>query len=512
MKLLDRILGRSPRRLSERARPRRRQGTGLAIRGRFDAAQRTDDNTRHWANVDFLSPDAAASADVRRTLRARARYEVANNSYARGIVETLANDLVGPGPRLQMLTKYGKTNTAIEREFEAWAKETRLAEKLRIMRMARAQDGEAFAMFHTNRALEGPVQLDLRLIEAEQIATPYLALFAPLAVDGIRFDTYGNPVEYHLLKHHPGDPGTLADTSFDRIPAKDMIHWFKPVRPGQSRGLPDLLPALPLFAQLRRYTLAVLAAAETAADWAAVLHTDAPPDGEAEPVEPMDVIELEQRMLTTLPAGWDLNQIKAEQPPTTYDMAKREILSEIARCMGMPINIASYDSSRHTASSGRLDHQLYRRGIKIEQGQAEIVILDPIFGAWLAEAKRVPGLLNPGHWLEETDPHQWFWQELEELDPRFVKAEIDCVTAGLQTEAQYYARRGFDWQVMIRQRADEAQLRTELGLPQPWDKPGQNGAPTAKGQEGQAKQDDDAPFEDEVPVGHDGEDGDALPE
>ena len=37
-------------------------------------------------------------------------------------------------------------------------------------------------------------------------------------------------------------------------------------RPGQARGIPDITPALPLFAQLRRFTLAVLAAAETAAD------------------------------------------------------------------------------------------------------------------------------------------------------------------------------------------------------------------------------------------------------
>ena len=44
----------------------------------------------------------------------------------------------------------------------------------------------------------------------------------------------------------------------------------------------DITPALPLFAQLRRFTLAVLAAAETAADFAGVLQTDAPPNGEAE--------------------------------------------------------------------------------------------------------------------------------------------------------------------------------------------------------------------------------------
>ena len=51
-----------------------------------------------------LSAAAANSPDVRRILRNRSRYEIANNSYARGITLTLANDVVGTGPRLQMLT------------------------------------------------------------------------------------------------------------------------------------------------------------------------------------------------------------------------------------------------------------------------------------------------------------------------------------------------------------------------------------------------------------------------
>ena len=75
----------------------------MLVRARFDAAQTTPDNRKHWSNADALVADAAASAEVRRTLRNRARYEVANNSYARGIVLTLANDVIGTGPRLQML-------------------------------------------------------------------------------------------------------------------------------------------------------------------------------------------------------------------------------------------------------------------------------------------------------------------------------------------------------------------------------------------------------------------------
>jgi len=79
------------------------QSDGGELRAKFDSAQTTHDNRRHWANADHLAADAAANPQVRRILRNRARYEVANNSYARGIVLTLANDVIGTGPRLQML-------------------------------------------------------------------------------------------------------------------------------------------------------------------------------------------------------------------------------------------------------------------------------------------------------------------------------------------------------------------------------------------------------------------------
>lgn len=100
------------------------------LRARYDAARTTSDNRRHWANADGLSANAANSPEVRRILRNRARYEVANNSYARGIVLTLANDVIGTGSRLQMLTANADANRRIEREFMRWATEVRLAEKL----------------------------------------------------------------------------------------------------------------------------------------------------------------------------------------------------------------------------------------------------------------------------------------------------------------------------------------------------------------------------------------------
>ena len=81
----------------------------MLVRARFDAAQTTPENRKHWA-------DAAANPEVWRTLRNRARYEVANNSYTRGIVLTLASDVIGTGPRLQMVLDSAEANRTIEAE------------------------------------------------------------------------------------------------------------------------------------------------------------------------------------------------------------------------------------------------------------------------------------------------------------------------------------------------------------------------------------------------------------
>ncbi|RIK82894.1 MAG: hypothetical protein DCC68_05100 [Planctomycetota bacterium] len=435
------------------------------VRARYDAAQTTDDNRRHWANADGLSANSANSPEVRRLLRNRARYEVANNSYARGIVLTLANDVVGTGPRLQMLTEDAEANRRIELAFMSWAKAIGLAEKLRTMRMARASDGEAFGVLVNNPVLPNIVQLDLRLIEADQVCTPDINMFARNAVDGIGFDAFGNAVEYHVLRAHPGDTSALVSREYDRVPAGAVVHWFRADRPGQQRGIPDIMPALPLFAQLRRFTLAVLAAAETAADFAGILYTDAPANGEADAAEPFEPVELEKRALVTMPGGWKMSQLEAEQPSTGYSEFKKEVLNEIARCLNIPFNIAAGNSSGYNYASGRLDHQTYFKSLRVEQAHLECVVLDHILAAWFDEAVLIPGLLPAGIGFIADWPHQWFWDGHEHVDPaKEASAQTMRLANHTTTLADEYARRGLDWETQLRQRAKELALMTELGL------------------------------------------------
>jgi lambda family phage portal protein len=451
-----RILGPDGRPFSVRA-PR--------VRGRYDAAQTNTDNARLWVLADGLSARSANSPEVRRKLRERARYEASNNSYARGIVETLANDLVGTGPRLQLMTGNPEMNDRVAREFDTWAAAVGLAEKLRTMKKARTVDGEAFALLVSNPRLPTEVQLDLRLVETEQVATPDLWMTSPQNVDGITFDRFGNPLEYHLLDDHPGDEMRIGRMlGYTRIRADLVIHWFRCDRPGQARGVPDLTPAIPLFAQLRRYTLAVLAAAETAADFAAVLFSELPAEADAVEGEPFETLEIEKRMMTTLPAGWKLAQLKAEQPATTYDMFKREILNEIARCLNVPYNVAAGNSSAYNYASGRLDHQVYHRSLAVDQYHLETAVLDRLFRAWLEEAYLARVVPEPPDRLEGW-PHQWFWDGPEHVDPeKEANAQETRLANHTTTLADEWARRGHDWRERLRQRAEELKLMAQLGL------------------------------------------------
>jgi hypothetical protein len=120
------------------------------LSARFDAAQTTEDNTRHWANADALSADAGATPEIRATLRKRSRYEVANGGYANGMVKQKANDLIGTGPRLQMLTKNEATNEALEAQWRQWADATHLARTLRTATRCKIRDGEALGLITDN--------------------------------------------------------------------------------------------------------------------------------------------------------------------------------------------------------------------------------------------------------------------------------------------------------------------------------------------------------------------------
>jgi len=430
-----------------------------ALRARYDAAQTTGENRRHWAAADSLSATSANSASVRRTLRNRARYECANNCYANGMVRTLAYHAVGVGPNLQVQTGDKDTNQLIEREWRRWCRAVNLPSKLRTMREARARDGEAFALMTTNPLLASPVKLTLRLVEADQFAAIDATRSSRNFVDGITYDDAGNVVSYEMLASHPGDVSTTSLATGVTLAARDVCHLFREDRPGQVRGIPEITPALPLYAILRRYTLATLSASEIAAMLAVFIKTT----GSA--VLPDEIeggtwqaVDFNRGALTILPEGWETEQFDAKQPLTQYDAFCRAVIREIARCLDMPFNVAAGDSSDYNYASGRLDHQTYKRAIDIDRDALQATILDRILDAWLQEASLQTSLFPQLSVVGAVD-REWHWTPFEHVDPlKEANAHAVRLSNGLASIPTYYATQGLDWESELEKQA------TALGI------------------------------------------------
>ena len=435
------------------------------LKAKYDAAQTNEDNRRHWSNADGLSAASANSAAVRQTLRNRSRYEYDNGGYCAGIVRGRADDLVGTGPTLQVLTDDDAVNEAVEQAFARWADAIGLAEKLHCMDQARNRDGEAFALLVTNPKIDDAVKLDLRLIEADLVADPQGGFGSDTQLDGATYDAYGNPVSYTILRQHPSE--ALGQAEADVWPAAFVLHWFRADRPGQLRGVPELTAILALFPYLRRWTLATLSAAETAASFAALIKSEASPD-EVEPPEPFDALEIERNMMTMLPAGYEATQLKAEHPTKEFTPFKRELLNECGRPVRMPTNVVSGDSSQHNFSSAKLDHFGYRGGLKVDRAFANRNVLNRIYAAWAKEAQRLPGYLRlpAGVQIDIARlPKAWYWPGWPSMDKDTAGQDTERLNNCTTTLAELLAEYGQDWKAVIRQRGRELRLMEKEGVP-----------------------------------------------
>jgi len=473
----------------------RQRGRIQELRAKYDAAVTNFQNVKHWTNADNLSAASAANPAVRRRLRSRARYECReNNSFAKGMIDTLANDIVGRGPNLQIHHTNQAAAKQLERNFRRWMKRIGLPATLRTGVTSEVGDGEIFAVATNNPNVRNAVQLDVRLLEADY-CSDFGGFQSTTFDDGIEYDRGGYPVAYNFLEDHPGDNFVGASHwKTKRVLADQVIHYFRQDRPGQRRGVPWVAPALPLFALMRRYTLAVTMCAETAARHSGVMYADGHQVVPDEDVDPMDTIEFEMNSMLTLPIGWKLGQLKAEQPTTTYQMFRDALLCEISRCLNMPFNKASGNSSGYNFASGRLDHQTYFEFVDIERSNLETLFLDRVFLWWINEAVFIPGEIPAGIGPIDQLDYTWRWPKHQHIDPqKQAAADLQLWNGGLLTDEEYQLENGRDPEEHYASLERQYKRRAAIGAPLPGFQQGagnQEANPTTDEEE--AATDDDA--------------------
>ena len=456
---------------------------------RYDSAATTEENRRHWANADGLSANAANSAEVRRVLRNRSRYEDDNNSYANGLTGDRTNETVGTGPRLQLTLPESYTDPDFERpvplesaddlshrvevKWQEWCESVRLLDKLLILDESETRDGEAFAVKVSNPQLAPGPQLDIRLYEADQISTPYTSL-EPNAVDGIVFDDAGNPVEYHLLTCHPGEMSWDGGWSeFQRLPASQVIHWFRARRPGQARGVPAFTSSLPLYSVLRRYTLACLLTAESQSRINAVIeqeHNLSEGEDGTEDEAAGQQIQYAGTHFLTLGTGQTAKAFPQTSPPPNYREFKAEILTESGRAVNAPRNVSNGSSAEYNYSSGRLDQQQWQRAIRIRRKRLEQTVLNNLFRDWVDEALKLRGYLPAGLPPFAEWTWRWRWDGFVSIDPvKDARASSERLSNATSTLDRECGEAGEDWEEVqeqrLREELRETRRRAALGLP-----------------------------------------------
>lgn len=426
---------------------RRKNHKQVHVQAKFDLAQTTSENRKHWANADGLAARAAISPAVRRVVRIRSRYEAENNSWYAGILRTAVNHIVGNGPRLQVLTPNPEANQRIERAWRRWAQAVDLADMLRTIVEAYWRDGEVFVM-RSERPHHYPLTLDMRIFEADQVANPWYGTSwqDQFIDDGIRFDQATNELEVYVFDRHPGSNTPLSTLTGNWYSSREVLHLFRADRPGQTRGIPRATPALQTLPIMRRQELATLYSAETAANFAMYLKSNSPAlDPAASPADFAE-IEIARNMLTTLPAGWEIGQVEPKQPGPLYEMFQRQALQSFSRCTNMPYTLAAGTGKDANFSSFKGDMKnVWEPEVRCEQSRVEFSIIEPVLRWFLESAIYVPGLLDGLPAIGDID-HRWHWPPLPELDAvDSANAAMIRLSTGQSTLTDEHARRGQDW-------------------------------------------------------------------
>ena len=242
------------------------------------------------------------------------------------------------------------------------------------------EGGEALIRLRYRRVEDGlPVALQIQVLEAEHLpttmnrdlpATGGASNVGNVIRSGIEFDRLGRRVAYHLHRSHPND-GLLAPMSSQggmdtvRVDAREVIHLFRPLRPGQIRGEPWLTRALVKLNELDQYDDAELVRKKTAAMFAGFITRMAPEDnlmGEsAADANGVALAGMEPGTLQILEPGEDIKFSAPADVGSSYVEFMRQQFRAVAAAMGITYEMLTGDLTQVNYSSIRAGLLEFRR-------------------------------------------------------------------------------------------------------------------------------------------------------
>ncbi len=419
-------------------------------------------------------------------LRVRSRDLVRRNAWANAAVEAFVANAVGTGIKPQSLLADQSQRESLQSLWRDWCDEADAAGLTDLYGLqalacrALLEGGECLVRLRPRRTEDGlSVPLQLQLLEPEHLPMS-LNREEPngnLIRAGIEFDRLGRRVAYHLYLSHPQD-GAMAPMSRHggmetfRVPASEILHIFRPLRPGQIRGEPWLARALVKLNELDQYDDAELVRKKTAAMFAGFITRDGPEDplpGDQPPDEAGNApLGLEPGTLQILEAGENVTFSQPADVGSSYDPFLRAQFRAVAAAIGITYEQLTGDLSGVNYSSIRAGLLEFRRRCEMVQHAVLVYQLcRPIWSAFVDAAVLSGAIDLPGYRRRKRQyrackwvPQGWSWVDPE----KEFNAMILAIRAGLLSRSEAIASSGYDAETIDREIAADAERADALGL------------------------------------------------
>lgn len=468
----------------------------------YQGASRTRRATKEWkvsggdANADSL-PELE-------DLRERSRDLIRNEPLATGILATKIRFVIGGGLRMhpridrkvlgisdEVAEIYEDT---LQREWESWAEsqECDLArtnnfyEQQALAWRSTLENGDVFALLPMVERPGSPYALKVQLVEADRCSNPGGRRDDNQFSGGVEHDAAtGEPIAYHFQKTHPGALSGVK-REWDRIAAygektgrRQVLHLYRKLRIGQSRGVPDLAPVIELFKQLSRYTEAEIMAAVVNAMLTVFIETQGGTTGLG-PMTPTsetggkagdDDLKLAPGAIVELKAGEKISAVNQTRPNSQFDPFILAIIRRVSVALEIPYEIAILHFTSSYSASRAAGNEAWRF---VQMARPWVVrnFCQPVYEALVTEAVLrgrvgLPGFLRGDELIRRAYLHaQWLGPGRGQIDEtKEVDAALARINGNLSTLADETAAiSGGDWEANLAQRARERSRIHQLGL------------------------------------------------
>ncbi len=407
---------------------------------RFDGAA---GGRRGWGMGSFgrINPETAAAGPA---LRSRASYLAMNNPWISQAVANWTGALVGPG--IQPAAKHpdSATRKALNRYFADWCSRADAEGRTDFsgLQVAVADSmvkaGEALALI--SETADGP---RLRILPPELLdESKSVELSDGRAIfSGVELDATGRRTAYWIVPERPGKVWVTYAPSI-RVESESVLHVFKPLAPGQLRGVSWLAPVILPASDFDKLCDALLKGAQVAAMHAGFI-TDL--NGNGEPYDG-ETPSLEPGALIRWPNGTDIKFNSPQQAQQAAEFMKLN-LRQLAAGLGLPDHLLSGDLTGANYSSLRAGLLPFRQRVE----QVQYTVLVPQFLAPVWRAVILHGVLsgdldapdfegNPEAYLLAD----WLPPAFMQVDPmKQVQADAAELEAGLTSRRKLVAARGW---------------------------------------------------------------------